>query len=486
MTLSNFDWTDKASVRWFILLPTGHEGPYDVNTLKLRTQKGLLNPSVQVWAEGLAQPVALQQVLAEAETKPTPEPIRDPGPTPAPIPRTVVEEEEEEPAEEVAAEELPPVPVEEVPPLPEEIRYPKMETPEASEAPERKSPVPYALIAVFFVVALCVLFTVQWLKSKESASFRRYPRMSPELHNRILSEMSFKGWGERIFFKEYVPKDLSHIWLVTSSFQHCDVEALFQSVKGKLLSYKDEQVTFTSRATLTNHVAEFSAFDFTAGSKIVPGLYELDVKAFNCSWDTLPAKVANVFRPVEKEYVARTKVVLFSAGAAEFNSLLDQLLKKKADEQLQRDAAREAFWDDLQQKFQTLLAIGLQIEQHFVDFLDEDAKSFRKALGPSIDSYTQRFGHFLTKFVVSNEEYFRGLDGGGAGRSKNRTYELMVNSTSKKLGMESMKIIEELQKVKSPTKAQLQSLKGRIKKTFAGLKADINEKIIQLSEDRSR
>jgi hypothetical protein len=45
-----------------------------------------------------------------------------------------------------------------------------------------------------------------------------------------MESLQFQGWDRPIFFKEFVPIDLSHIWLVTSSYQHCKVEAQFSSM----------------------------------------------------------------------------------------------------------------------------------------------------------------------------------------------------------------------------------------------------------------
>ena len=64
MTLSNFDWTDKTSVKWFILPPTGHEGPYSLEVLigKKTSQE------IKIWAEGLSSPVILKIAIQNSQT----------------------------------------------------------------------------------------------------------------------------------------------------------------------------------------------------------------------------------------------------------------------------------------------------------------------------------------------------------------------------------------------------------------------------------
>jgi hypothetical protein len=68
MTLSNFDWTDKASIRWFILLPTGHEGPYSLDDLHRRK----ISPEARIWAEGLPEPIRFKYAWEQSELDETP------------------------------------------------------------------------------------------------------------------------------------------------------------------------------------------------------------------------------------------------------------------------------------------------------------------------------------------------------------------------------------------------------------------------------
>src|SRR6478752_3066366 len=96
MTLSNFDWTDKTSVKWFIMLPTGHEGPYSLEAL----QKRKTSHEIKIWAEGLQSPVTLKAALEKSTT----------------IPDPIVEEPEDDLPPPIPVEEL----LSETPPIPEE------------------------------------------------------------------------------------------------------------------------------------------------------------------------------------------------------------------------------------------------------------------------------------------------------------------------------------------------------------------------------
>jgi hypothetical protein len=211
----------------------------------------------------------------------------------------------------------------------------------------------------------------------------------------------------------------------------------------------------------------------------------MDVKATNCKWNGLYPLMMNAFRGPGPEYMARMKVVIFSRGAEEFNRTLQTILSKKDEIARREKDENYFFWQDLQQKFQTLEAISLQVEQHLLDFLDKNPADFNKNLKPMVDSYTRKFGSFLASFVVENDQYFKTLDVRGA--SLKRNYELMVRLTSKKIGLESMKFIEEFQSIKkSPNQKEINALSEKVKKVFSSLKQEISKKLAQISEDQGK
>lgn len=460
MTLSNFDWTDKDSVKWFILLPTGHEGPYSLKILTQLMEQKKIAGEVKIWAEGLTSPVTLKEALKA--------PVKA-----APVVETIPD--------------LPPLPEDDVPPLPIESEEKTPPLP-AGEAVTKKTVTVSPLVFIGGAVFIMLFFVAgSLIKKYETFDIARLPKMTVNLQQRILNENSFGGWDKKIFFKEYLPDDHTQIWLVTSSFQHCSVEAAFHSIKDKMLSMKEENVVFKSKGTLDNHVVELSSFDFSSGNKIIPGLYELNVRAFDCKWDGAIPTLMNKFSGPEEEYIARTKVVLFSKGSAEFNTILDKLLKKKSEIELREVSQNELFWQDLQQKLETLQAVTLQIEQQLLDFLEEPPQNFKTSLKSMVDQYTRKFGAFLTSFVIENENYFKNLNREASGAAQKRNYELMVKLSSKKIGLESMKFIEEFQSLKkNPSRKDLDSYSARVRKTYAEIKRDISEKIIQVSEDRSK
>jgi hypothetical protein len=443
------------------MLRTGHEGPYSLESLIQRK----IAPEMKVWAEGLTSPVTLKVAVDNSRE----------------IVQAVSEEDEIPP--------LPPLPQKEeeeivfIPPIPES---------ETQELQAENIPVPDHAVKIRLGLALGILLILvlglkEWVKSQEHFSINRAPGMSTELFQKISNDFKFEAWGRKIFLKEYVPADMSHIWLVTSSFQTCQVEASFSSVKGKLLAVNDEKVSFKTSSKIKKHVAEFSSFDFTSGNKILPGLYEMDLKATSCEWDGLASKLGNFFKSPDPVYITRMKVVLFHKGSVEFNTILDKLIRKKLDFEMKNQNQEELFWQDLQQKLQTLLAMTLQIEQLLLEFVEKPPGTFKTNLKVTVDKYTKKFGSTLTEFVVQNEKYFSDLEKSELPKmSKKRSYEAVIRVTSKNIGLESMKIIEQLQSWKNPSGADLGRMESRIKKQFDALKNSLNQRIIQLTEDRTK
>lgn len=438
------------------MLPTGHEGPYSLEELEKRLSLGKLRADVQVWREGLPVAISLRDVLSEIE-----DPSDDLPPP------------------------LPPLPVEDD--LPENQDTGTEVEVEVEEFTPSKRSFPLPFIISGFVLILFSFGLYQWLKDHEGFTIRRYPRMTLELHQKIQKELKFDGFDKKIFFNEYASPDLTHIWLITTGFQRCDVETVFRSVKDRLLTMGNEEVEMVSRGKLANHVVELNLFEFRKGSRIIPGLYEMDVKAIRCEWDGIVPRIRNFFSSPEKEYEATTRVILYPRGAKEYQEVLGQLLKKKEDIKKQTEGQEQLFWEDLQMKFQTLHAMSIQIEQHFLDFLDKGERDFSPRLKVMIGDYTKKYGNGLTEFVVSNEGYFDGLrDTDLRDLLTKKDYEGLVRSSSKQVGMESMKVIETLQKMKKPKAKEIKVLRSEVLKNFERLKNTLTKELIGVTEDRSK
>jgi transposase len=163
------------------------------------------------------------------------------------------------------------------------------------------------------------------------------------------------------------------------------------------------------------------------------------------------------------------------------------LINKKVKTELKTQNQEELFLQDYQQKLQTLLAISLQIEQLLLDFVESPSVNFRKNLKTAVDKYTRNYGRFLTEFVVANEKYFNELEKSEISDLINkRDYEKIIRINSKNIGLESMKLIEQLQTWKKPNKKDLARMETKIIQKFEALKGSLNQRIIEMTEDRTR
>jgi len=419
------------------LLPNGHTGPYSLSHLINLYDKKKFFSETKIWTEGLQEAVAFKTYLDFKKS-------------------------DHKQPQEVNEDELPPpVPNEKIKKI--TINSKKL------------------ILLLFIGLIFSSLF---FLKStQEKFYFSRLNKMSPDLHQRILKENIFEGWERGIFFREYFAQDHSQIWLVSNGYQKCEVEAIFQSISGKLLSLKNEEINFTSRGYLFHHVAEFNSFAFKKGVRVIPGVYEVDVKAMNCRWDGLWPWLMNIYNQPEKEYNARTRVVLYPDGAEKFFKILENFKKKKNHLKKREQKANEAFWQDLVLKFQTLEALTSQIEQSFLDFLQTPPQLMKGQLTTLVKEYSRNFGTFLTTFVMESGKSFQASP--HERLSEKRNYEEMIKQTAKSIGLESMKLIEELQEVKSFTsEKKLSGLNTKVKIKFSRIKKEISQKLIQVTQDQ--
>jgi len=258
MKLSNFNWTDKSAVRWFILKSGEYEGPYDFDALKERFERQSNKGELLVWAEGLKEALTFEEVA-----------------------KAFLKIEEVKKLENISLSKI-------------DLKIP-LDTPKIviqnheNEEPKLKNDkrvnFKFKWISRSLILVCLIIFVmITGLKKAEVFTIKRLPKMASSLHEKIQNQFEFKGWNQQLFFKEFVPSDLSEVWLVTESFHHCKIEADFKSMDGKILSLSDSQVSFKAQGFLKDHVVKFSNYKYLSGKKIIPGMYDVNIKATDCFW----------------------------------------------------------------------------------------------------------------------------------------------------------------------------------------------------------
>jgi len=158
--LSNFNWADKESIRWFILIPTGHEGPYSFNQLLSKN----IHSQTKIWAEGLPGPLTFTKAQDALEL--------------AEMPQIPVEEFE------------PSSPPEELPPP-----IPKLEQGESTGKTQDIETFRWKKEVVVAFSLVILFLGYHFFQSQKVVKIDRSSKMSPKLHKKIQEEMSFNGMG---------------------------------------------------------------------------------------------------------------------------------------------------------------------------------------------------------------------------------------------------------------------------------------------------
>jgi len=455
MKLSNFDWTDKSAVRWFILKSGEYEGPYDFYGLKERFDRKSNNGQFLVWAEGLKEALKFED-----------------------LDRAYFSLDEFQKLERIS-----PAKIDLKIPL-GSSKTPKEIPQKEKESYENKSSLNERLKWItrgMMFICILIFLIITGLNKAEIFTIKRLPKMSSVLHEKIQNQFEFKGWNQRIILKEFVPTDLSEIWLITEGFQECKMEAKFKSMEGKVISLSNPKIVFKAQGYLKDHVLKFSNYEFSSGKKILPGMYDVNLRGTDCRWGNFWAALANYFQGPEKEYAANLKLILFPDGPVAFNFALGNVLKKRMDLK-QRILEKESFlWQDVILKYQTLLAITQQVEDHFLMFMNSSKGVNKISIKKMIDDYSKSQGYFLGQFVMDNEVYFKKI-------KKTETfdgpaYQNELRLSSKDIGYRSMKFIEKIQLLKNYSNSNLQLIKEEMQKDFQELSQKFSKRISELTSN---
>ncbi|MFY7993570.1 MAG: hypothetical protein ACOVP4_09785 [Bacteriovoracaceae bacterium] len=455
--MSNFNQTDKQVQEWFLLLPDGHEGPYSLEQLELKIKEGL-SPDCKVWKQGSEEARFLKDILLSSNDEGLPE-----------IP------------------ELPPVPAdEELPPdLPLEAQFvPEIQVELATTKTSQNT----IRIIVGVTLILGIFLGIKFLFSTPGeVGWSRPQKMPVETYRTLSSKLILNDWDQDLFFYEATAPDYSKFWLVTPQAYKCDIEAQFTAEESDILTLEEiKKISFKSKTKLVDHVAEFEQFEFEGWPKLVPGFYKMDLVAKNCEWSGLKSRLANFLKKPPTDITLSYRIGI-TAQKVEFLSIaLKKLAEEKFRLEQRKKLAADQFWQDVQQKYQTLMAISLQIEQLFIDFLSQKIP-WKNSLKVTVDKYTRMYGALLTNFVVSNEEDFKKLRQSQTQHLSVKTgYESKIRAVAKGMGLKSMTFIESWQKLTpKAAEAARPQIKKEVTKTFSQIKKDIEQKIIDVTEEQA-
>lgn len=415
---------DRGEKVWFIIRQDSHEGPYALSMLEDKLTSGELRKDSLVWARGWPEALPLSRVQAAY--------------------RGEVASEAEEP---------PKRPLREV----TEVREEEVD----GSAPIEHKPASTSRWPLL-VLVLLVLGGGLWAtrQLQPQVELTRPADMNIDAFRKMRS--AFQQINRAVPVPQaVVSADYRKIWLSDGSPQMCHYEATFHSDADKNLG--GEPISFQAQAPLLQHWVMFDRMNFTEGQKLMPGRYTLTVNRKDCA----PQGLLSWWEPAHPPLSLVFDVDLFHGSSDELQARMDVVFKKKEAAEKQRAEIAKQAWRDIGEKLRTLSAIASQIETGFNELLNRKL-AWKPRMNRVIDSYTMRFGGFLTNFTVKNDEDFSLL----ATQDFPDKIEIMgrqplINAHAKRIGFLSMGLIEKLQKLSAaPNRTDLQDWLRTLQQDF--------------------
>lgn len=196
--------------------------------------------------------------------------------------------------------------------------------------------------------------------------------------------------------------DFKKISLVDRSDQNCSYSLNFFSDASQNLS--QEKIAFTAEAQSYQHWVVFERFDFRDGQRLIPGHYEVNLQRSACR----PVGWKGVFERNHSDTSLSFKQTFFSTSQADLEKSLELLAKKKLREAQRSQIATIDAWKEINEKFRTLKALSVQISQDFKLLGDRRVK-WPLRVQKTVQTYTLRYGSFLSGFLEANEADFKRL-----------------------------------------------------------------------------
>jgi len=290
----------------------------------------------------------------------------------------------------------------------------------------------FALAGMLLFIGLC---TGGWMYfSSHFMSFTRPSMMSLKDFGK-LSEIG-KDTSADNLFKVSFSKDKSKIWFGTNIVYEGEVFLKIKSLSDEILS--NEPVEAEAVGTIKNKLITFSEFSFLKGRKFIDGRY--DVEIYTSKALTVPL-VAKIMTKRKRQFRFFDQVLISSFSRVKFQKTLDQYLAKNRINDT-------AFWEELQQKYETLKVITIQIQDAIEEVFKNPKLDWRKRVTVFEDNYKTKYGNFFTTFVIANEQSYSKLKS----KEFSNKLEIISNYTrlsrlSKNVGLITMDILHELESV---------------------------------------
>lgn len=434
-------------MNWFIIQGKDHLGPFSIDFIEKMYADGQLNDQSLLWFEGLDEPDTYHNLVVLKPEQRQFHPLFE-----------LLEPEKSE--EEDAPPKLPPLPVEKKPVL-KEVSQPKSKSQkpvireQIPTSKENKSLTPY-LIVVLLLIFLIGIPTISYINL--TTLFARPAKMGNRDYENLVMAATRKGSKDT--FAMAMAKDKTALWVATNNFNYGRVGLNIKSLPGKILG--EGTIEATAIGHLEKRFAAFDRFNFLEGSRLIDGYYQVEFYTLG----PLQTPWLKTWDNEEKEFKYFAEILISSMPKEKFDKALHEMIQVQV-------ANENNYWEELNQKYQTLKAITSQIRESLENIFTNPS-NWAQSVTNFENDYKMNYGQFFTNFVISNDASYNEL----ATQTFADKVEVIASYTrlsrlAKTVGSHSMEILHELESFKNVVdQPQLQDLRQR---SLGKLDSIINE-----------
>lgn len=456
---------------WYVISENEHLGPFKEDVLEDLLKSGKVQEDTMLWCEGMNDPATYRDIFLEE--MPPEIPMEALGPKPKTI--KLKENPPEVPTPPSTPVEVRKEPVQKQVPsdvVDEEIeeKYEEEVEAEIENKPKKKFSFKKFFI---FILLLAGLGAGGWfyLKSKE-INFPRPSKMTVSDHRELLKTAKMKTNEPE--FSWAISPDKTTIWMAMNSNGSGEITIRLASSPGMVLT--EESIVAQSKGTFKNGIAQFQDFTFEQGQRIIDGRYLIEIKS-----DAIRP-------PLIQRLVGEKTISLSHQDIALLSAMNESVFEKtlRNFKEVRKDNAVN-FWEDLEQKYRTVKAIGINIKESIQRSFENQNAPWNSRVNQFETEYKNNFGNFFTNFVIQNEKAY--------GEIKDKDFPNKVEIISdytrltkiaKKLGADTMNALEKMKGFKqSSNLGELESLKSEIFQPFDSMNQEIDKKLETLSDKKS-
>ncbi|MBD63966.1 MAG: hypothetical protein CME62_02065 [Halobacteriovoraceae bacterium] len=448
---------------WFLIKENEHLGPFDEETIRELFADGQCSEDDQVWKDGWADAKTFAEVFLEDDPSnsfrslsekliPTGDVDEDEdldeGPPPLPPLPVMNSKKTDEPphAGEIKPTHMTEVPFEETSSVSNEEVESSISLDFGAEEFEIDQNEKRLLrIARNLAIALIVgilIFTGYFYFFKRGEIFERPKIMTLGDYERLSSVASTDP--KKLDFAFALASDKRTLWASTNSPLEGEVFVNLKSKKGRVLG---RDVEVKAKGYLKERLVIFSDFQFVQGTKFIDGFY--DVEIYTVDDLKIPLLAGINFNP-DRQFRFINEFLITSMNREDFNQQLERFASK-------RKMNSSEFWLEIAEKYRTVRSITEQIRAGFVKVLQTPSKNYQEAIKSFKDDYANRYGVFFTSFVRDNESSYERL----VDKEFDERIEVMasyneLSNLSKKIGAESVSLLDEVEATNPSEKQQEQ------------------------------